>query len=306
MLAQGHTFDDLSFLESCKQGLEKAKSDFNLDVIYDIDTSTNNYYSRIEKFSNQQYDLIIAIGYMWSDAITEASDKFPGSSYVIVDTELATAHINVASIAFEVDEAAFPAGFLAAWWADTYDSENPATGYVGAMKIPQIKQFCEPFNYGVMWYNQQYNRNVDTLGCYAGNFFDFNLGKRLSDSLFNVGADVIFGVGSETGNGALMQAKDKSIWGIGVDVDQYYSYPEVSDILLTSVMKGLDKVIYGIIKSDMEGSFPGAGVYRGRLANEGVGIAPFHDFNDQIPDSIKTEIESIKVGIMDGSISTRW
>ena len=306
MLAQGYTFDDLSFLESCKNGLERAKDDFNLDVAYDIDTATNNYYDRIEKYCNQEYDLVITIGYMWVDAATDASTKYPNSNFLIVDTEIFTAHTNLASIAFEVDEAAFPLGFLAAWWADSHDTVNPSTGYVGALRIPQIRQFSEPYNNGVQYYNQKYSRNVDTVGCYAGDFFNYNLGKHLTDSLINIGADIIFGIGSETGNGALMQAKENSLVGIGVDVDQYYSYPEVSDILISSAIKGLDNAIYGVIDYSVNGLFPGAGVYRGRLANEGVGMAPFHDFDGNILDSIKTEIENIKTGIMDGSISTGW
>ncbi len=306
MLAQGNTFDDLSFLESCKKGLERAKNDYNLDVTYDIDTASNNYYERIEKYCNMQYDLVITIGFMWVDAATSAAESYPNSNFLVVDTKINTPHANLASIAFEVDEAAFPLGFLAAWWADTHDTDNPTTGYVGALNIPQIRQFAEPFNNGVLWYNQQNSRNVDTIGCYAGDFFDFELGKYLADSLISSGADVIFGIGSETGNGALMQAKEENVVGIGVDVDQYYSYPEVSDILVSSAMKGLDNAIYGVIVYDMEGEFPGAGVYRGRLANGGVDIVPFHDFINHIPDSIKTDMEIIKIGIMDGSISTGW
>ncbi len=87
-------------------------------------------------------------------------------------------------------------------------------------------------------------------------------------------------------------------------MDQYISFPEVSDILLSCAMKGLDNAIYAVVKSYVDNTFPGGGVYTGKLANEGVGLAPYHDFVSQIPDSIKLEIEKIKTGIIDGSIST--
>ena len=132
------------------------------------------------------------------------------------------------------------------------------------------------------------------------------LGKHIADSLITLGADVIFGVGSETGNGALLKAREHGKWCIGVDVDQYYSFPEISDMLLSSAMKGLDNAIYEVVKSFVDDTFIGGGIYNGKLANDGVGIAPYHNYESLIPDSIKIEIESIRAEIINGSISTGW
>lgn len=132
------------------------------------------------------------------------------------------------------------------------------------------------------------------------------MGKQIADSLINLGADLIFGVGSETGNGSLLKAKEYGLPGIGVDVDQYYSFPEISDIIISSAMKGLDIAIYDVVSSFVDGTFVGGGNYNGKLANYGVGIAPYHNFENLIPDSIKAEVENIKTGIIDGSISTGW
>lgn len=306
MLAQGNTFDDLSFLQSCKEGMENAKSDFDLDVEYNIDNSTDKYQERIETYGNSNFDLIIAIGFMWNDAIVEAAMKYPNSKFIIVDTELSESQNNAVSILFDVDEAAFPLGFLSAWWADANDNSDPKLGYVGALEIPQIRQFIEPFSNGADRYNQQYGKSVETIGVYAGDFFNQDLGIHLADSLIAEGADVIFGVGSETGNGSLLSAMENGKTGIGVDVDQYYSFPEVSTSLLSSAMKGLDKAIYEVVKSFVVNNFNGGSIYNGKLSNEGVGTAPYHDYENVIPDSIKTEIENIKAGIIDGSISTGW
>jgi basic membrane protein A len=306
MLAEGNTFDDMSFLQSCKEGMERARNEFNLQVEYNIDTLTNNYQERIDAYGARDFDLIIAIGYMWNEAVINGAKNYPQSKFVIVDTELDEAQDNAVSILFDVDEASYPLGFLSAWWADTHDGSNPKVGYVGALPIPQIRQFIEPFNNGILRYNQQFEKNVDTLGCYAGVFFDQELGKHLADSLITIGADVIFGVGSETGNGSLLGAKENGKCGVGVDVDQYYSFPEVSDILLSSAMKRLDNAIYEVVKSFVNNSFNGGGIYTGNLSNDGVETAPYHDYESQIPDSIKNETENIRQGIINGSISTGW
>ncbi|PLX02763.1 MAG: hypothetical protein C0595_09565 [Marinilabiliales bacterium] len=306
MLAEGNTFDDLSFLQSCKEGMERAKTDFNLSVEYNIDTTTNMYQQRINNFASQDYELIIAIGYMWNDAILEAANSFPDTKFILVDNELSETRNNVVSIVFDVDEAAFPIGFLSAWWAESQGSDSPKTACIGALKIPQIRQFIEPFNNGVNYYNSIYTRSVDTSIVYAGNFFDSELGVHLSDSLINEGADIIFGVGSETASGALLKAKQRNIWGVGTDVDQFYSFPEVADFMLTTAEKGLDNSIYEVVKSFTEKKFNGGSTYHGNLENLGVAIAPYHNADAVIADSIKTKVESIKTEITMGNISTGW
>lgn len=76
MLAQGTTFDDMAFLQSCKEGLEKAKNTYNLKVTYNIDTTTNEYFERISNFGEKGFDLVIAIGYMWNQAVLDAADMY--------------------------------------------------------------------------------------------------------------------------------------------------------------------------------------------------------------------------------------
>lgn len=116
MLAEGHTFDDHSFLASCKEGMERAKVEFDLEVEYNIDTATDNYQERIDVFGNQGFNLIIAIGFMWNDAVVNAAQRYPGTRFIFVDAELSEMQDNVTSVLFDVDEAAFPLGFLTAWW----------------------------------------------------------------------------------------------------------------------------------------------------------------------------------------------
>jgi basic membrane protein A len=306
MLANGLTFDDMAFLQSCKTGLEQAKDDFDLVCEYDIDTCSTCYQERLEYFANENFDLIIAVGYMWDSAVVNVSQSFPEIDFVLVDSELSEPQPNALSILFDVDEAAYPLGFLSAWWAQNQDPNDPVVGFVAAMYIDQIRQFVEPYLNGLEMYNQNYSDSVVSLGDYASSFIDSELGQQMADSLITQGADVIYGVGGLTGNGALLKAKEQGKQGIGVDVDQYISYPEVSDILLSSAMKRLDIAIYAVVKSFVDDNFNGGGIYTGNLANMGVATAPYHDYETLIPDSIKTEIENIKAAIIDGGISTGW
>ena len=42
--------------------------------------------------------------------------------------------------------------------------------------------------------------------------------------------------------------------------------------------------------------------YVGTLENDGVGLAPFHNFESKVNPSLAGELDTIKAGIIDGSI----
>jgi len=195
---------------------------------------------------------------------------------------------------------------VATWLADIKDSADPKIGYVGGMKIPPVEQFIVAYEKGMEYYNQKYGKSVQLLGVYVGDFEAPDQGKIKGNSLIDEGVDVLFGAGGKTGNGALAAARERGIWGIGVDVDQYFTLPSEKGILITSIMKKLDNAVFGTIKDAMEGNFKGGGVYVGTLANGGVGLAPFHDFEDKVPDNIKKDLKEIQKGIIEGNIDTGW
>ena len=88
---------------------------------------------------------------------------------------------------------------------------------------------------------------------------------------------------------------------VGVDADLYLTDPEKKHVYLTSIMKRMDSTVKDVIKMAMDGSFAG-GVVEGTLASGGVDIAPFHDFDGAVPAELKTELDAIRAGIVDGSI----
>ncbi len=111
-------------------------------------------------------------------------------------------------------------------------------------------------------------------------------------------------VAGPLGLGTAAAVKDRGNAAIiGVDTDWYYSAPDYKEITLTSVMKNTDKTTFLAIKSVVEGTFAG-GVITGTLENGGVGLAPFHDFAGDLPPGLQDELETVKAGILDGTIET--
>jgi len=306
MVSDGGKFDDAGFNQNCKEGLERAMAHFKVYGFFRESFSPKDHLRNLAALAGRDYALILGIGDLMKDAMAAAARKHPQRRFAMVDGVYDPPLPNVRSLSFQVDEAAFPAGYLAAAWADLKDPADPMVGFVGGMRIETVEQFTEPFAAGVKYYSEKNNRPVTVRGLYAERFTDFKAGKKLGAELIAAGADVVFAAGSLTGNGALAAAKEHGKWGVGVDVDQYYSLLDEQDILITSVVKKMDNAVYAVVKDLAEGKFEGGTLYVGTLANDGVGLAPFHNFEPDIPERIKQDLIEIQDQIKSGKLKTGW
>ncbi len=213
---------------------------------------------------------------------------------------------NVMGQVYKTDQAAFLAGYLAAGMTKT-----GKIGYFGGMKIPTVTIFGVGFQAGMEYYNEVHGTDVQLIGwdnetgegLFTGDFGDLTKGKESTESLFDEGADIFIPVGGLIGTPGFDVARERGGYGIWVDIDAYNLLPEARDVLLTSVMKKMDNSCYSVIEETMAGNFDGCGVYVGSLANGGVGLAPYYDLEDTIPDELKAEIEELQQQIISGEIS---
>jgi len=298
--------DDASFNQNTWEGCKRADEKLKVCAKFIESAAQADYEKNITEFAEQKYDLIFTVGFLLNDATAKMAPLYPNAKFAGVDQWYDPPIPNATAITFNVDEAAFPIGYLAAGWAVLKDAADPQVGYVGGMKIPPVEQFIVAYEAGVKYYNEKKGTNVQVKGVYVGDFESPDQGKTAGKSLIDEGVDVIFGVGGKTGNGGLTAAKEAGKWGIGVDVDQYNTLPNEKDILITSCMKRLDNAVYAVAELATKNQFPGGSLYVGTMTNNGVGLAPYHDFDKQIPDDLKKEVEDIKKGISDGSIKTGW
>jgi len=298
--------DDASFNENTWEGLQRADEELAVCAQFIESQAQADYESNITELAEQGYDLIFTVGFLLADATGSMAEEYPDTKFAIVDYAYDPPIDNVQGIVFNSDEAAFPAGYLAAAWANMQDPEDPQIGYVAGMQIPTVEIFIVAYEAGAEYYNEQNDANVQVKGVYVGDFEAPDQGNIQGNSLIDEGVDVIFGVGGKTGNGGLSAAKERGKWGIGVDVDQYFTLPNEQDILLTSAIKRLDNAVYGVIEDTLNDEFQGGGVYVGTLENGGVGLAPYHDYEDDIPEEVKQEVQDIMDGIAAGEIDTGW
>ncbi len=295
--------DDASFNENTWEGLQRADDELAVCAKFIESQAQADYEKNITEFAEQDYDLIITVGFLLGDATAKMAEQYPDVKFGIIDVGYLESP-NLAGITFNVDEASFPIGYLAAGMAVEQDPDDPQVSYVGGMQIPPVEQFIVAYEAGVAYYNAQKGTDVKFTGVYVGDFEAPDQGKIQGNSLIDEGADVILGCGGKTGNGGLAAAKERGKLGIGVDVDQYYTLPNEKDILITSTMKRLDNAVFTVVESLVNDEFPGGGVYVGSLANGGVGLAPYHDID--VPAELAAEVEAILIAVEAGELDTGW
>ena len=162
--------------------------------------------------------------------------------------------------------------------------------------------------------NQKHNSNVVLLGwstanndgTFTGNFTSTDDGQKSANTLVAQGADIIFPVDGAAGLGSAAYCQQTgACLIIGADNDWFDSAPEYQSVELTSVEKKVDVMVYDVIQTVQSDTFKG-GTYIGTLANSGVGIAPFHDFENKIPSDLKAELGAINNSLQMGSISVDY
>jgi phosphonate transport system substrate-binding protein len=175
------------------------------------------------------------------------------------------------------------------------------------------------FEQGVNYYNEQKGTDVSVLGwktdaaaegggdgSFTGNFESLDDGRSFAENFFDEGCDIIFPVAGPVGLGSAAAAQDRGFAVIGVDADLTQSNPDAAEVYMTSVLKKIDVAVYEAVKRMDDGTFEGGTNYISTLANDGVGLAPYHDWEDRVPAELTAELDGIKQGIIDGSISTGW
>jgi basic membrane protein A len=305
--------DDKSFNQTAYKGLLDAEQSLGITPAYLESQTEQDYAPNIQAFIDQGCDLIITVGFLLGDATAQAAEANPDQRFAIVDVDFFDSEAgedvtydNVVELTFATDQASFLAGYLSAGMTKT-----GKLGTFGGINIPPVTIFMNGFAAGIAAYNQDNGTDVELLGwdaaaqdgTFTGDFEDQDKGRQVTEDLIGEGADIILPVAGPVGLGAAAAVQDAGdvalVW---VDTDGYVSASEYGPLFLTSVMKNMDIAVEDTMASVVDGSYAG-GLYSGTLENGGVGIAPYHDWDSQVPQELKDKIEELKAGIIDGSVS---
>ena len=301
--------DDNSFNENAWAGMQQAEEELGAEVSFLESRSAEDYARNIDQHIADGCDMIITVGFLLGDATAAAAEANPDTRFAIVDFAYDPALPNVEGLVYNTAEGAMLAGYAAASW-----SKTGIMGTFGGINIgPGVTDFMDGFIAGMNYYNEQNGTDVRMLGgrdpnnpdsgTFTGNFESTDDAKNLTLGFLQEGADVILPVGGPIGQGtfAAIDEQGADAVGLGVDVDWTLTVPEFSELMLTSIIKRIDNSVFQAIERAINGDEPQP-VFVSTLENEGVGIAPFHDYEDQISDEVKAALEEMADAIIAGDL----
>ncbi len=306
MVSDSGGFDDKSFNQTSHDGLDNAVENLGIKSGEVESQSDSEYADNIDALVREDCNIIVTVGFLLGEATEGAAKKNKDVDFAIVDFGYAKPPPNLRGLSFNTAEPSFLAGYLAAAM-----TKSGVVGTFGGAKIPTVTIFMDGYWEGVQYWNEQKDDDVQVVGwdeesqsgSFTDDFEDKIAGQNTADNLITQGADIIFPVAGPAGLGALesAQSSDGQVTAIWVDTDGCVSAAEYCDVILSSVMKGMDVAVEQAITDSVNDKFTNE-PFVGTLDNGGVALAPYNEFEDDVPQEVKDEIEQLKQDLIDGKI----
>src|SRR5205085_12054566 len=207
--------------------------------------SPADYIPNLSSLARQGYQLVIGVGFTEIQAMAAVAKQFPKTHFAIVDVSNADeGHLkNVEGLLFKEQQVGYLAGYAAALAAKARGATVVSS--VGGQKQPPVDRFIAGYQAGA----KAALPGIKTLNNYSQDFANQAKCKEIALNQIAAGSVVVFQVAGGCGLGALDAAKQKNVWGIGVDADQSFLGTHV----LTSATKGVDQAVFLSIKSAKSG-----------------------------------------------------
>ena len=295
---------DKSFNANAWQGVQDAVADSSLCVKARVIESNQptDYQKNMQLFIDQKYDMVVTVGFLLGDDTLAVAKANPNVKFAIVDYAYSAPPPNLTGLIFREDQAGFLAGIVAGKM-----SKTGSIGGVYGLDIPPVHKYRVGYENGAKYAVS----SIKTLGVYqppsgAKSFNDPDWGKQQATAMFGQGADIVFGAGGNTGNGALLAAVQANKLCVGVDVDQFVSYSDAQKCLVTSAEKHIAFSVKTAITDMVKNTWPSSGLLTFDAKNGGVGISPFHNYDSQVPAAVKTMVADALKKLADGTLQTGY
>lgn len=284
LLARGG-LGDRSFNDSAYEGLQEAQKRHSIRFETIDFTSDQANLAALRRFAQQNYDLIIGIGFENGAYIETVAKEFPDQNFVIIDT--VAAGDNVASIIYREPEGDFLMGVLAAMLTKT-----KKVGFIGGADIPIIRRIETGFKQGVAFQDSA----AVVISDLAGTFTDPEVGQALAIAQYEAGVDLIYNAAGRTGLGIIEAAKAQGQLTIGTSGDQRYLAP---GNVVGNRPKRLDTAVLTLVNEVRNGQFR-SGTRSLGLQEEGLSLGPFDQ--EIVTGAMLQRLDELKQQIITGEL----
>jgi len=259
--------NDRGFNHLAYVGLLRAEKKLKIKGRVLTSNSSADYIPNLSSLAKAGYNLVIGVGFLQEDAIQKMAAQFPNTKFAGVDMNAIGDFKNITKnfmgIIFQENQVGYMVGYLAGLEAKRLKKNTVSS--VGGIPVPAVIRYIAGYQAGA----KAAFPGVKTLNGYSQDFVAQDKCKSVALDQISQGSAAVFQVAGGCGLGALDAAKEKNVWGIGVDSDQSF----VNNKVLTSAQKKVDVGVYdAIFRLFKLNKFFGGGNIVLNAANNGVGL----------------------------------
>jgi basic membrane protein A and related proteins len=284
--------NDRGFNHLAYVGLQEAQKRLGITFRVATSRSSADYIPNLAAFARQGYDLVIGVGYTEIGAMGAVAKRFPKTRFAIVDVangDLPGKPKNVLGLLFREEQVGYLAGYLAGLEAKRKPGKDVISSVAGE-KQPPVDRFIAGYQAGA----KKADPGITIVNAYSQDFVDQAKCKSIALNQISAGSVAVFAVAGGCGLGALDAARERNVWGIGVDSDQSFLGPQI----LTSATKKVDRAVFLAVQSVQKGTFRGGNAIYG-LREGGVALGKI---SRKVPKSEVAAVERIRQQLIAGKI----
>lgn len=295
---------DKSFNDLAYAAMERARREIGIEFELYEPTNPGDQETGLRLLASKpEIDLIVGVGFIFTDIITQVAKQYPDKKFACVDYTVTPGQPipqNLVALKWREEEGAYLVGALAA-----LTSKTGRIGFVGGMETPLIQRFEKGYRNGALAARPDVRVSVKYAGLTPQAFANPTKGKELALDMYSFDTDVIFHASGSTGLGVFEAARDQKKLAIGVDADQYDAAP---GHVLTSMLKSVDAAVFDVIKAVRLKRFEGgkaivAGVrHAGATTENGVDYVYDERNKALIPDDVRAKVEAFREQLLQGKI----
>ena len=291
--------NDRSFNSLAYEGLKRAQEELGVRGRPLESKSDSDYIPHLESLAQEDYDLVIGVGFLITEALGRVAKAYPETNFAIVDVPIELVPgkpKNVRGLIFKEQQGGYLAGYLAGLvqQADLprMNPEAQVVSSVGGQKIPPVDRYIAGFQAGA----KAANPNVTTLNDYSQDFVAQDKCKEIALDQIARGSDVVIHLAGGCGLGALDAAREKGVWGMGADADQSFLGPHI----IASALKKVDVSVYSVIEAVHHGRFQGGRNSVFEVKNNGVGIG---GISPKVPKDLVARVRAVEKRMAAGELA---
>ena len=297
-LALTGAINDGGWSQRAYEALMMTEEDYGAETAYNENTQPAQYSQVIRTYAKDGFNVIIANGAQFTDAVNEVAKEYPDTKFLITSSDR-TANFgngsNVAGVLADGVEQGFLQGITAAYMAENLGVKKIAG--IGGVEIPAFKTIVEGYILGAKYIN----KDLEVVTAFTGSNDDVNKMKEQATTFIDQGAGIVMSYANQASRGGYEATLQKGKLSIGASAS-----PELFNAyeknLSASANANLSTAIADVVGKIRDGEFEGTNYIYG-IKEEVVSII----FNDKEPEVAKVKekvmqiVEDIKSGKVDVS-----